>query len=152
MLFATAVAVMAVAVLAVIGLIVWKWRSDRQRRLEQHMIEVDALHRLLEQEPGLVLLDVRQPLDLLAHSEMIPGAKRIPPKEVLANPELIPKDREAIVYCTCEGQKTSREIVQFGLSIGLERIRLLRGGLDAWKAKGYPVVPYRESFRLDTAV
>jgi rhodanese-related sulfurtransferase len=83
---------------------------------------------------------------------MIPGARRIPPKEVLADPSLIPKDREAIVYCTCEGQKTSHEIVQYGLSLGLEKIRLVRGGLDAWKAKGYPVVPYKESFRLDTAV
>lgn len=152
MLYATAVSMMAAAVLAVIGSIVWRWRSSRKRRLEQHMIEVDALHKLLESEPGIVLLDVRQPLDLLAHSEMIPGAKRIPPKEVLANPSIIPKDREAIVYCTCEGQKTSREIVQFGLSLGFEKIRLLRGGLDAWKAKGYPVIPYRESFRLDTAV
>jgi rhodanese-related sulfurtransferase len=152
MLYGTAVAMMVAAVLAVIGFIVWRWRSNRQRRLEQHMIEVDALHQLLETDPEVVLLDVRQPLDLLAHSVMIPGARRIPPKEVLADPSLIPKDREAIVYCTCEGQKTSHEIVQYGLSLGLEKIRLVRGGLDAWKAKGYPVVPYKESFRLDTAV
>jgi rhodanese-related sulfurtransferase len=152
MLYGTAVAVMVAAVLAVIGLIVWRWRSNRQRKLEQHMIEAEALRRLMEADSAIVLLDVRQPLDLLAHSEMIPGAKRIPPKDVLADPSLIPKDREAIVYCTCEGQKTSREIVQFGLSLGLEKIRLLRGGLDGWKAKGYPVVPYKESFRLDTAV
>jgi rhodanese-related sulfurtransferase len=152
MLYGTAVGVMVAAVFAVIGLIVWRWRSNRQRRLEQHMIDAEALRKLMETEPEVVLLDVRQPLDLLAHSEMIPGAKRIPPKDVLADPSLIPKDREAIVYCTCEGQKTSREIVQLGLSLGLEKIRLLRGGLDGWKAKGYPVVPYKESFRLDTAV
>lgn len=152
MLFATAISVTVLAVLAVIGGIIWKWRSNQQRRLEQHIIDAEALHSLLEKGPGVLLLDVRQPLDLLAHSEMIPGAKRIPPKEILADPTLIPKDREAVVYCTCEGQKTSREIVQYGLSVGFKKIRVLRGGFDAWKAKGYPVVPYSESFRLDTAV
>src|ERR1700754_4951898 len=110
MLYGTAVALMVAAVLGVIGLIVWRWRSNRRRKLEQHMIEADALRKLMEADSAIVLLDVRQPLDLLAHSEMIPGAKRIPPKDVLADPSLIPKDREAIVYCTCEGQKTSREI------------------------------------------
>ena len=152
MLYGTAVALTVAAVLAVIGWIVWRLQSSRRRKLEQHMIEAEALRKLLETDSSIVLLDVRQPLDLLAHSEMIPGAKRIPPKVVMADPSVIPRDKEAIVYCTCEGQKTSREIVQFGLSLGLEKIRLLRGGLDAWKAKGYPVVPYKESFRLDTAV
>ncbi|HEY2038113.1 MAG TPA: rhodanese-like domain-containing protein [Edaphobacter sp.] len=152
MLYGTAVALMVVAVLAVIGWIIWRWRSSQKRKLEQHMIEADALRKLLETEPEVLLLDVRQPLDLLAHSEMIPGAKRIPPKDIRADPSVLPKDKEAIVYCTCEGQKTSREIVEYGLSLGFEKIRLLKGGLDAWKAKGYPVVPYRESFRLDTAV
>jgi rhodanese-related sulfurtransferase len=28
------------------------------------------------------------------------------------------------------------------------RIKFLKGGLAAWKAKGYPVEPYNESFHL----
>jgi rhodanese-related sulfurtransferase len=31
------------------------------------------------------------------------------------------------------------------------RIRFLKDGLDGWKARGYPVEPYKESFHLDTA-
>jgi len=153
MLYATAVSVMVASVLAVLGAVFWRIRSRRRHELEQHIIDAEVLRELLEGEPrALLLLDVRQPLDLLAHSEMIPGARRIPPKEILANPSLIPMDAEAVIYCTCEGQKTSREIVQRGLSLGFTKIRLLRGGLEAWKAKGYPVVPYTESFRLDTVV
>lgn len=152
MLYGTAVSVMVASVLAVIGAVIWRIRSRRRHELEQHIIDAEALQELLKTEPRALLLDVRLPLDLLAHSEMIPGATRIPPKEILANPSLIPRDAEAVIYCTCDGQKTSREIVQHGLSLGFTRIRLLRGGLEAWKAKGYPVVPYKESFRLDTAV
>lgn len=152
MLFGSAVAAVVVAVLAVIGSVIWKLRARRLRELERHTIEADALHELLEKDSGVLLLDVRQPLDLLAYSEMIPGAKRIPPKELLANPSLVPSDVDTVFYCTCEGQKTSREIVQHGLSLGFSRVKLLRGGFSAWKAKGFPVVPYKESFRLDTAV
>jgi len=152
MLYATAVSIMVAAGLAVVVAILWIFRSRRLREFEIYIIDPDDLHRLLEQEPKVLVFDVRQPLDLLAYSEMIPGAKRISPKEILADPSLIPRDEEAVLYCTCGGQKTSREVLRRGLALGFRNIKLLRGGLEAWKAKGYPVVPYKESFRLDTAV
>jgi rhodanese-related sulfurtransferase len=31
------------------------------------------------------------------------------------------------------------------------RIKFLKGGLEAWKAKGYPVAPYNELIHLDIA-
>ncbi|HEU4634586.1 MAG TPA: rhodanese-like domain-containing protein [Edaphobacter sp.] len=152
MLYPTVVAAVVLLVLGVTGLVVWSLRSRRRREIEQYLIDADALRALLEPEPKVVVFDVRQPLDLLAHSEMIPGAKRIPPKELLANPSLLSDEVDSVLYCTCEGQKTSVEIVQHGLSLGFRRMKVLRGGLTAWKAKGYPVVPYKESFRLDTAL
>lgn len=56
------------------------------------------------------------------------------------------------MYCTCEAQKTSLEILRHAKSLGFSRLKVLRGGLAAWKSKGYPVDAYRESFRLDTVV
>jgi rhodanese-related sulfurtransferase len=96
----------------------------------------------------LLLLDVRQPLDLLAYPEILPGARRIPPDDALANPQEIPQDKDTIVYCTCPGEKTSRRILRKALSLGFTRIRFLRGGLAAWKSEGYPVDAYTESFQL----
>jgi rhodanese-related sulfurtransferase len=49
----------------------------------------------------VLLFDVRQPLDLLAYPELISGAKRIPPEEVLKTPSLLPRDEDIVVYCTC---------------------------------------------------
>jgi rhodanese-related sulfurtransferase len=31
-------------------------------------------------------------------------------------------------------------------------MKFLKGGLEAWKERGYPVVRYDEAFHLDTAV
>jgi rhodanese-related sulfurtransferase len=97
------------------------------------------------------VFDVRQPLDFLAHSEIIPGAKRIPPKDLIRHASLIPKEREAVVYCTCPSEKTSRMILRKALALQFTRVRFLKGGLAGWKAKGFPVEPYEKPFRLDTA-
>lgn len=120
----------------------------KESELEQHTISVDQLHSLLASDQKTFLFDVRQPLDLLAYPELIPGAQRIPPKEVLDNPSLIPRDQDVVVYCTCPGDKTSRIVLRRALMLGFSRIKLLGGGLSAWKAKGYAVEPYQESFRL----
>jgi rhodanese-related sulfurtransferase len=93
-------------------------------------------------------LDVRQPLDLLAYPEIIPGAQRIPPNDVLRTPGMIPKDKDAVVYCTCPGDKTSRAVLEKARALQLVRVKFLRGGLAGWKAMGYPVEPYREVFNL----
>ena len=96
----------------------------------------------------VLLFDVRHPLDLLAYPELIPGAKRIPPQDVLDQPSLIPRNEDIVVYCTCPGDKTSRVVLHRALALGFTRIKFLTGGLAAWKTNGYPVEPYRESFRI----
>ena len=133
-----------------IAILVWTRRTRNRDDVEQHSITPEALHTLLESNQDVVVYDVRQPLDLLAHAEIIPGAKRVFPKEVMEKPSIIPKDKDLVVYCTCPGDKTSREVWQKALAMNLLRVRFLRGGLDAWKAKGYPVEAYQESFHLDT--
>jgi len=119
--------------------------------LDNHSITPEALQQLLGSNEDILIYDVRQPLDLLADSEIIPGAKRIAPKEIIENPSLIQKEREAVVYCTCTSEKTSREILQRALSLQFVRVKFLKGGLGAWKAKGYPVEPYTQTFHLDSS-
>ena len=146
------VALIAIAVSVLcVAIIIWLKHSRNQHTLEQHSITPETLQALLASNQEILLLDVRQPLDLLADSEIIPGAKRIPPKEILANPSLIPRGKDSVAYCTCPGDKTSRAVIRRALALHLDRVKFLKGGLAAWKAKGYPVEPYLESFHLDTA-
>jgi len=140
-------AVVSVVALGISLVVRWKRRRD-QRDLEQHSITADDLHELLASDQEVLLFDVRQPLDLLAYPEMIPKAQRVAPDEVLARPTLIPKEKDAVVYCTCPSDKTSRMVLRRAFGLGLFRIKFLKGGLAAWKAKGYPVEPYTEVFHL----
>ena len=144
------VALGIVGVLAVLSVLVGlrQKRSRGQREMDQHTITPEDLQALLNSNQELFLFDVRQPLDLLAYPEIIPRAKRIPPNEVLENPALIPQEKDAVVYCTCPSDKTSRMVLRRALSLHFNRVKLLKGGLAAWKAKGYPVDPYNEVFHL----
>jgi rhodanese-related sulfurtransferase len=132
-------------------IVIWIKRQRDVHRVEQHSITPEALHTLLASNQEVLLFDVRQPLDLLADTEIIPGAKRIPPREILENPSLIPQDKDSVAYCTFPGDKSSRAITHRALALQFYRVKFLKGGLAAWKAKGYPVEPYQELFHLDNA-
>ena len=148
-------------ILTIIAIVIWGWlaviwfrRVKARREIERLSITPEALHDLVVAHSDVLILDVRQPLDLLVDSEIIDGAQRISPEDAIANPALIPKDKDLVVYCTCPSDKTSRTIAlraqALAPSVDLNRVKFLRGGLAAWKAKGYPVVPYDKTFHLDT--
>jgi rhodanese-related sulfurtransferase len=141
-------AICAVGLLIVLVLL--RRRARARREMEQHSITPEDLHRLFTSNRDVLLFDVRLPLDLLANSEIISGAKRLAPEEVLENPSLIPKDRDSVVYCTCPSDETSRSVLRRALAMGFSRIKFLRGGLKAWKESGFPVERYETAFQLYT--
>jgi rhodanese-related sulfurtransferase len=147
--------------LTITAIVIWGWlaviwvrRIKQRRAFERLSITPDALHALILANHELAILDVRQPLDLLTDSEIIEGAIRLSPQDATDNPGLIPTDKELVVYCTCPSDKTSRSIAlkaqSLAPNIDVSRVKFLKGGLAAWKAKGYPVVPYDKTFHLDT--
>jgi rhodanese-related sulfurtransferase len=148
--------ILTIIAIAIWGLlaVIWTRRIRARRAFERLSITPEALHDLLAGHHDVLILDVRQPLDLLADSKIIEGAQRISPEDAAANPSLIPVDKELVVYCTCPSDKTSRAIAAraqaLAPSIDVSRVKFLKGGLAAWKAKGYPVVPYDKTFHLDT--
>jgi len=119
--------------------------------MERHSITAEALHALMSSSQNVQVVDVRQPLDLLGASVIIPGAKWLSPEQVRADPSLLPKDSDLVVYCTCLSDKTSRAILHRALAMGFLRIKFLKGGLDSWRSKGYPVEPYTKPFRLNSS-
>ncbi len=148
-------------VLTIIAIVIWGWlaviwtrRIKARREIERLSITPEALHDLIVAKHDVLILDARQPLDLLADSDIITGSQRISPQDAIENPALIPTGKEMVVYCTCPGDKTSRAIAlkaqELLPKVDISRVKFLKGGLAAWKAKGYPVVPYDKTFHLGT--
>jgi rhodanese-related sulfurtransferase len=141
--------VVAAVVVVMSAVIILRRKSQSDRReMERHSITPDQLHELLALNQEMLVFDVRQSLDLLAYPEIIPRAQRVAPNEVIERPSLIPREKDVVVYCTCPSDKTSRMVLRRALKLHFYRVKLLKGGLAAWKAKGYPVEPYKEVFHL----
>jgi rhodanese-related sulfurtransferase len=133
----------------VLGWIVIRRQSAR-RYTRANSIEVEGLHELLNSKQVL-LYDVRQPLDFLAHPEIIPGAIRIAPKDIAEQTASFSRDQNSVIYCTGGDEETCQMVLAKARALNFTRVKLLRGGMGAWKEKGYPVEEYKESFQLDTA-
>src|SRR5271170_7861417 len=134
----TLILIGAVALVAVF-LAFWIKAVRERRDLELHSITPEALYALLSTKQEVLLVDVRLPLDLLADAEIIPGARRVPPKETVNHAEL--KDKELVVYCTCPSDATARMISRRARAHHFNHVKFLKGGLGGWKEKGYPVEP-----------
>ena len=124
-------------------------RLRAKRDVEEHSIEPEALHALLSAKQVL-LYDVRQPLDFLAYPQIIPGAIRIPPKDIAEQTASFSRDQNSVIYCTGAQDETSKMVLGKARALNFTQVKLLKGGLAAWKAKGYPVESYTHPFQLDT--
>ena len=138
-----------ICVAVLMAVVLARHMRDR-REMERFSITPEALHALLASSQEALVIDVRQPLDLLGAPVIIPGAQWFAPDEVRANPSLLPRERELIVYCTCASDKTSRMILHRALAMGFLRIKFLKGGLDGWRTNGFPVEPYEKPFHLNS--
>ena len=137
-------------ILIIPGLIFLAQRRKAKAEIAKFSVTAADLRSLLGTPDSPLVVDVRLPLDLLADPHIIPGSVRLAPKEVQANPELVPKDKDVVFYCTCPSDGTSRETLHKAHKANHLRVKFLRGGLGAWKAAGFPVDNYDSAFHLDT--
>lgn len=70
------------------------------RELRIARITVEELKHKLDSGEVLAIVDLRHSMDFEADPETIPGAFRVDAKELEDKNELLPRDREIILYCT----------------------------------------------------
>jgi rhodanese-related sulfurtransferase len=70
----------------------------------------------------------------------IPGAVRIDPRrlEQYGDAEIVPS-QEVVLYCAFPGELTSARVALALQRKGVEHVRPLAGGLQAWRDRGFPV-------------
>jgi membrane protein DedA with SNARE-associated domain len=93
------VAVLAVALAAYV---LWKFIQRRRflRRLRIARITPQELMGKLTAGENISIVDLRQPMDIEASPQMIPGALRIAMEEIEARHREIPRDRDVVLYCS----------------------------------------------------
>ena len=100
-------------------------------------ISAVELKQQLDSRRPLVLLDVREPEELLL--ARLPGALHIPMGEVPGRLHELDPDAEIVVVCH-HGIR-SASVAQFLAQRDFARVVNLAGGIDAWSATVDPSVP-----------
>ena len=93
-----------VAVLAgsLAAYVLWKFIQRRRflRRLRIARITPKELMDKLTAKENISIVDLRQPMDIEAFPQMIPGALRIAMEEIEERHREIPRDRDVVLYCS----------------------------------------------------
>jgi membrane protein DedA with SNARE-associated domain/rhodanese-related sulfurtransferase len=109
------------------------------RELRIARITVDELKTRMDAGEEVVVVDLRHSVEFEADPEIIPGALHMDDSALEENDELLPRDQEVVLYCTCPNEATSARVALLLRKKGVKRIRPLQGGLAAWRERGYPV-------------
>ncbi len=87
---------------------------------------------------GAVLIDVRRPPAFALAQQMLPGALWRDPQAVTDWAAKLDVSRAVVVYCV-HGHEVSRSAARQLCALGLPA-RFLRGGFEAWKDAGLPLM------------
>ncbi len=102
------------------------------------IIDVDAAHALLT-DPTVAVIDARMDDDYAMQHTTLPGARHFAPEQLDALATAVPKGGKALVYCAY-GFEIGRTAALRLRRQGVDAV-VVRGGIAAWRADGFPTVP-----------
>jgi membrane protein DedA with SNARE-associated domain/rhodanese-related sulfurtransferase len=131
-------ALVAVAVAIYVG-----YKIHQRRRflktLAGSRITAEQLKAKMDRQEKILILDLRNRLDRNTDPVRIPGAFHVLPQHLEFQPQDLAGAKEIILYCTCPNEATSARVAKLLRRKGVLLARPLLGGLDEWKAQGFPL-------------
>ncbi|CAE6761881.1 VTT domain-containing protein [Paraburkholderia haematera] len=144
----TVIDILAAAALVYLVYVLQQRRRERRRLADAASATASpATRRGWRRVTPPKVLDARPPASAGEALCPIPGALALDPH----SPEQIDVallTYDMVIYCICPDSATAVEITQRMRLNGYTRIRALRGGLDAWQKRGFPVEPLASADEL----
>ena len=123
------------------GYVSWKYYKRRKflRGLRIARITPEELKEKMDSGEDVIVVDLRHALEFDAQPETIPGALHMDAAELEEASEVIPRDREIVLFCACPNEVTAARLALLLRSHGITRIRPLAGGYEGWRSRGFPL-------------
>ncbi len=104
-------------------------------------LTVTDLKDFAAREPGLLLLDVREPWEVTQARIALPGAAALDMPMHTVPARMNELSRSQPIVCICHHGGRSAQVVAFLLRQGYDRVYNLAGGVDAWSTQVDGSVP-----------
>jgi rhodanese-related sulfurtransferase len=88
----------------------------------------------------VAFVDARREGEWRRATDKLPGATRLAPDPDDTLP-ILPAGRTVVAYCSCPGEASSVAAAALLRGGGYESVRVLAGGLGAWRRAGGPIEP-----------
>jgi rhodanese-related sulfurtransferase len=121
-------------------------KPDQTKSPEIDWITAEDLKAKLAKNEAVTVVDLRAIDSFVQSSDKIKGAihmkaRRLRYRLSFAPFKELPRDREIVTYCACPSDEISIRAVQVFREAGFRRVRVLKGGWQAWLKAGGPVAP-----------
>ena len=119
-------------------------RPDQAKPPEVEWITVEELKAKLAKNEAVTIVDLRAIDSFEQSADKIKGAihmkaRRLRYRLSFAPFKELPRDREIVTYCACPNDEIAVRAVQVFQEAGFKRVRVLKGGWQAWLKAGGPV-------------
>jgi uncharacterized membrane protein YdjX (TVP38/TMEM64 family)/rhodanese-related sulfurtransferase len=113
----------------------------RFRQPQAAWIDADRLMHQLQREPGLLVIDVRGADEFNGPLGHIRSARNIPLAEMAARRAELQGWKTRGLTLVCRTDKRSAKAAALLAEAGFANVRILRGGMEAWKRQDLPSAP-----------
>jgi len=130
-----------IAILAIVGLVIYlllqAGNSNSNNAANSSPNEIDVSETFSKYQNGALLLDVRT-LDEWNQFH-VPNSILVPLEQLAARVNELPTDKDVVVICN--SGDCSRQGSEILFNAGFTHVASMSGGLEEWRASGYPVEP-----------
>ena len=132
------IAVLVVTALVIVLLALWgNRRAGNHQPSAALPPEISVSEAYTRYQNGAFVLDVRTPEEW--NDFHAPGTTLIPLDQLASRLNELPRDKEIVVVCRSGNRsQQGRDIL---LNAGFQQVTSMQGGLNEWRANGYPVEP-----------
>src|ERR1700687_1819097 len=132
---------LVIVIAAFAAYIGWKYYNRQKflRNLRIARITPEELKGKIDSGEDVIIVDLRHALDFEAQPETIVGALHMDAAALEEAHEVIPRDREIVLFCACPNEVTAARLALLLRSKGITRIRPLAEGYEGWRSGGFPM-------------
>jgi rhodanese-related sulfurtransferase len=124
--------------LALLAAVAFLPRFVRKLR-DKPMLPVESLKQQLDADADVLMLDVRATTEYNGEMGHIAGARNVPLEELPARLAELNTHKSRPIRILCRTDRRSAQAARLLDEAGFADAQVIRGGMTAWRAKGWPV-------------
>lgn len=118
-----------------------KPQGKQEQLVQVEFIAPEELKTKIAKNEDVAIVDLRGPSLYSQSDTKIKGSVHTKVRKIAYRLRELPRDREVITYCACPADEAAIVAAQALLASGFKRVRVLKGGWNAWLQAGGPVQP-----------